>query len=50
MKIGGWYTRSVFERYACVSQSDSADAMQKLQVIHTYVHSTGGGSRHYQIT
>lgn len=32
MKIGGWRTRSVFERYAIVSQSDIADAMQKLEV------------------
>jgi integrase len=31
MKIGGWKTRSVFERYAIVSQSDIADAMNKLQ-------------------
>ena len=31
MKIGGWRTRSVFERYAIVSRSDIADAMLKLQ-------------------
>lgn len=31
-KIGGWKTRSVFERYAIVDQSDIADAMSKLQV------------------
>jgi integrase len=31
MKIGGWRTRSVFERYAIVSRTDIADAMQKLQ-------------------
>lgn len=31
MKIGGWKTRSVFERYAIVSQSDIADAIQKLE-------------------
>jgi len=31
MKIGGWKTRSVFERYAIVSQSDIRDAMAKLQ-------------------
>lgn len=29
MKIGGWKTRSVFERYAIVSQSDIHDAMTK---------------------
>jgi hypothetical protein len=32
MKIGGWRTRSVFERYAIVSQTDITDAMQKLQI------------------
>jgi integrase len=31
MKIGGWKTRSVFERYAIVSQSDIRDAMTKLE-------------------
>jgi integrase len=31
MKIGGWKTRSVFERYAIVSRSDIADAMRILQ-------------------
>lgn len=31
MKIGGWRTRSVFERYAIVSRSDIADAIRKLQ-------------------
>jgi hypothetical protein len=31
MKIGGWKTRSVFERYAIVSQSDIQDAMTKLE-------------------
>lgn len=31
MKIGGWRTRSVFERYAIVSRNDVADAMRKLQ-------------------
>jgi integrase len=31
MKIGGWRTRSVFERYAIVSRSDIADAMRRLQ-------------------
>jgi len=30
-KIGGWRTRSVFERYAIVTQTDIADAMRKLQ-------------------
>jgi integrase len=31
MEIGGWKTRSVFERYNIVSQSDKADAMRKLE-------------------
>ena len=31
MKIGGWRTRSVFERYAIVSRGDIVEAMQKLQ-------------------
>ncbi|HEY3929829.1 MAG TPA: tyrosine-type recombinase/integrase [Candidatus Koribacter sp.] len=30
MKIGGWRTRSVFERYAIVSQSDIRDALRRL--------------------
>ncbi len=33
MKIGGWKTRSVFERYAIVSQSDICDAMMKLEAV-----------------
>ena len=31
MKIGGWKTRSVFERYAIVSQSDIAEAIGRLE-------------------
>jgi len=31
MKIGGWRTRSVFERHAIVSRSDMNDAILKLQ-------------------
>jgi integrase len=31
MKIGGWRTRNVFERYAIVSQTDIADALRKLE-------------------
>jgi integrase len=30
MKIGGWRTRSVFDRYAIVNRTDIADAMRKL--------------------
>ena len=38
MKIGGWRTRSVFERYAIVAQSDIQDAIAKLQKNHTFDH------------
>lgn len=31
MKIGDWRTRSVFERYAIVSQTDIADALKNLE-------------------
>jgi integrase len=31
MKIGGWRTRSVFERYSIIVQSDILDAMGKLE-------------------
>lgn len=31
MKIGGWRTRSVFERYAIVSQPDIAEALGRLE-------------------
>jgi hypothetical protein len=31
MRIGGWRTRSVFERYNIVSQTDIQDALQKLE-------------------
>ena len=33
MKIGGWKTRSVFERYAIVSHSDISDAMTALEAV-----------------
>ena len=42
MKIGGWRTRSVFERYAIVSQSDISDALAKLEAQqngHSFGHS-----------
>lgn len=31
MRIGGWRTRAVFERYNIVSQADIVDALQKLE-------------------
>lgn len=31
MKIGGWKTRSVFERYAIVAQSDIEEALERLE-------------------
>jgi len=48
MKIGGWRTRSVFERYAIVSRPDIPDVMLRLQqsekangpkISHTISHS-----------
>jgi integrase len=41
MKIGGWRTRSVFERYAIVSQSDIAEAIGRLETRdgHSHGHS-----------
>jgi integrase len=33
MKIGGWRTRSVFERYSIIVQSDIQDAMGKLETL-----------------
>lgn len=40
MRIGGWKTRSVFERYAIVSRSDIADAMLKLQATEKALEET----------
>ena len=31
MQIGGWRTRSVFDRYAIVTENDTADAVRKLE-------------------
>lgn len=36
MKIEGWRTRSVFERYAIVSQADIADAFGRLELRDGY--------------
>lgn len=38
-RIGGWKTRSVFERYAIVTRTDIADAMRKLET-HEREHVT----------
>lgn len=43
-KIGGWKTRSVFERYAIVDQRDIADAMHKLETAKIR-HSLGIGDQ-----
>jgi hypothetical protein len=37
-KIGGWKTRSVFERYVIVDQRDIADAMRKLEIDRQKTH------------
>jgi hypothetical protein len=34
MQIGGWKTRSVFDRYSIVSPKDVADAGRKLEIFH----------------
>jgi integrase len=41
MKVGGWRTRSVFERYAIVAQGDIADATRKLEAHQQNGHSVG---------
>ena len=41
-RIGGWKTRSVFERYAIVTRTDIADAMRKLEA-HERDHVTENG-------
>jgi hypothetical protein len=38
-RIGGWKTRSVFERYAIVTRTEIADAMRKLEA-HEREHVT----------
>jgi len=43
MKIGGWRTRTVFERYAIVAQSNIQDAMRKLETRNG--HSDGHGEK-----
>ncbi len=31
MQIGGWRTRSVFDRYAIITENDIVDAVRKLE-------------------
>jgi hypothetical protein len=31
MKVGGWKTRAVFERYSIVDQDDMSDALARLE-------------------
>lgn len=47
MKIGGWRTRSVFERYAIVSQADIAEAIGRLEIRdgHSHGHSAKEGEQ-----
>jgi integrase len=40
-RIGGWRTRSVFERYAIVTQTDIVDALKKLECHQQNGHSFG---------
>jgi integrase len=46
MSIGGWKTRSVFERYAIVSRTDIADAMRKLQQTESALESVAVANSH----
>jgi integrase len=41
MKIGGWKTRSVFERYAIIAHSDVEDAVEKLEARRNRPRSNG---------
>jgi hypothetical protein len=33
MKMGGWKTRSVFDRYAIVAESEMADAIERVEAL-----------------
>lgn len=37
MKMGGWKTRSVFDRYAIVAESDMVDAIEKVEALRAQI-------------
>jgi len=37
MKMGGWKTRSVFERYAIVAESDMDDAIERVEALRAQI-------------
>jgi hypothetical protein len=46
MEIAGWYTRSLFERYTIVSQTDIAEALKNLESFVCPRKNTNLCSRH----
>jgi len=37
MKMGGWKTRSVFDRYAIVAESDMVDAIERVEALRAQI-------------
>jgi hypothetical protein len=37
MKMGGWKTRSVFERYAIVAESDMDDSIERVEALRAQI-------------
>jgi len=37
MKMGGWKTRSVFERYAIVAESNMDDAIEQVEALRVQI-------------
>jgi hypothetical protein len=35
--MGGWKTRSVFDRYAIVAESDMADAIERVEALRAQI-------------